>query len=722
MVSAADWRPAAAPLLTRWAKDVSPDEAWPEYPRPQMVRSDWQSLNGLWDYAIRPKADGRPKSWDGEILVPYPVESALSGVAKPVLPDQRLWYRRNFTVKSLPSGHRLLLHFGAVDWHCTIWVNGQQVGEHSGAFDPFSFDVTDLLRDGENELVVAVWDPTDQGFQPRGKQVLKPRGIWYTAVTGIWQTVWLESVPASYIKSLKITPDVDHDEVRVTANATGGERVRLTVADEDRTVSSEGGVSGPVDVKIDSPKLWSPDSPHLYDLRVELLDADGQVIDAVDSYFGMRKIEVRKDAAGVNRLSLNNEVLFQYGPLDQGWWPDGLYTAPTDEALRYDIEMTKKFGMNMARKHTKYEPARWYYWCDKLGLLVWQDMPSGDSHRNEESKAIYRRELKAMVDTLHNYPSIVMWVPFNEGWGQHDTAEVVDWLKKYDPTRPVNEASGWTDHGSGDISDMHNYPGPGMRPVDPTRAVVLGEFGGLGMPIKGHLWQDKENWGYVSYHNERELTDAYVSLLSAMRPLVSQGLAAAVYTQTSDVEAEVNGLMTYDRELEKMDQDRIAAAAIRLYEAPPTVVSLLPNSEKDARSWNYTTENPGPDWFANNHDDSNWELGMGGFGTSNTPGAIVNTTWDSSDIWLRQTFEVDSLPESAELFLRLHHDEIVQVYLNGQLVAERPGNVGEYIFGPLSRDALSLLRVGQNVLAIHCHQTDGGQYIDAGLVLVVDQE
>ncbi len=459
------WEPAKGPLTTRWTRDVSPERVWPEYPRPQMVRSDWTNLNGLWSYAIRPGSEAQPSTWDGEILVPFAVESALSGVMKPVRPDERLWYRRNFTAPTMSEGGRVLLHFGAVDWKCTVWVNAKEVGQHSGGYDPFTFDVTDALQDGKNELVVAVSDPTDSGNQPRGKQVLEPRGIMYTAVTGIWQTAWLEPVPAERIESLKIVPDVDRGVASVAVKAAGanGGTVRLKATNEGRQVGeAEGRVGQPIELAVADARLWSPDRPQLYDLAVELV-SDGKAVDSVTSYFGMRKIEVRKDDRGINRLFLNNQPLFQYGPLDQGWWPDGLYTPASDAAMKYDIEMTKKLGMNMARKHVKYESARWYYWCDRLGLLVWQDMPSGDAQRNDESRANYRRELQAMIDALHNFPSIVMWVPFNEGWGQHATRETVGWIQQYDPTRPVNEASGWTDGGSGDVSDMHSYPGPGMR-------------------------------------------------------------------------------------------------------------------------------------------------------------------------------------------------------------------------------------------------------------------
>ena len=571
VTSAADWQPAPGPLMTRWAKDVSPENVWPEYPRPQMVRPDWVNLNGLWQYAIQPKDSDQPTQWDGEILVPFAVESALSGVMKPLKPDQRLWYRRSFEAPQLADGYRLLLHFGAVDWQCSVWVNGQQVGQHTGGYDPFSLDITGKLQAGDNELVLAVSDPTDAGWQPRGKQVLRPGGIMYTAVSGIWQTVWLETVPVTHIQSLKIVPDIDRGVVSVTVSATADVPVRLAAKSGDRIVAAaEGNCGQPVELAIQDAELWSPDHPHLYDLKVDLA-ADGKTVDSVSSYFGMRKIEVRKDAEGVNRLFLNNSSLFQYGPLDQGWWPDGLYTPATDEALKHDIVMTKKLGMNMARKHVKYECARWYYWCDQLGLLVWQDMPAGDSARNDESKANFRRELKAMIDTLHNCPCIVMWVPYNEGWGQHDTSEIVEWIEKYDPTRPVNEASGWTDRGTGTVSDMHSYPGPGMRPVEAHRVSVLGEFGGLGMPVRGHSWQDESNWGYVSFQNAEDLTDAYVGLLTAMRPLIGKGLSAAVYTQTSDVEIEVNGLMTYDRAMVKMDEARITAAAAQTLSAATRV-------------------------------------------------------------------------------------------------------------------------------------------------------
>jgi glycosyl hydrolase family 2 len=716
------WKPAEGPLMTRWSRDVSPDRALPEYPRPQMTREKWTNLNGLWQYAVRPKSKSQPTNWDGEILVPFPIESALSGVRKAVKPEEQLWYRRTFPASALADQKRLLLHFGAVDWACTVWVNGKKVGEHTGGYDPFTFDITDALKagDAENELVVAVTDPTDTGTQPRGKQVLNPRGIYYTAVTGIWQTVWLEPVGEKCIESLHLVPNVDRRLLEVSVAANGGDEVTLRALDGKTVVKEQTGKPGEtISLEIPSVKLWSQEKPHLYDLTIELKSA-GQVVDSVGSYFGMRKIEVKKDDKGVNRLMLNGKAIFQYGPLDQGWWPDGLYTAPTDAALKYDIEMTKKLGMNMARKHVKVEPARWYYWCDKLGLLVWQDMPSGDFERTAESKADYRRELKAMIDALWNHPSIVMWVPFNEGWGQHDTPEVAEWVAKYDPSRPVNEASGWHDKGSGNVSDMHNYPGPGMREPEPSRVSVLGEFGGLGMPVRGHTWQAEKNWGYVSYSTPDELTDAYVNLLTMMRPLIGEGLSAAVYTQTTDVEIEVNGLMTYDRDRVKMDERRIVEAARKLYETPPRLRVLLPTSEQEPQAWRYITRQPKADWFLTDFDDSDWRTGPGGFGTEGTPRTFVRTNWDSPDIWLRRTFDVDKLPTNGQLMLTTHHDEDAEVFLNGTLVKSLPGHTRHY--GPtiLDAKARTLLRPGKNTIAVHCHQTSGGQYIDVGLADVVD--
>lgn len=720
---AADWQPAEGPLMTPWAKDVTPDNVWPEYPRPQMVRDNWENLNGLWDYAIVGKDASKPTSWDGEILVPFCAESALSGVMKKVLPDQSLWYHTTFQSPTVKDGERLLLHFGAVDWQTTVWVNGTQVGIHVGGFDPFNFDVTDALKKGQNELVVRVWDPTDApgiGWQPKGKQVLNPGGIMYTAVTGIWQTVWLETVPATYIQSLKIVPDIDRGIVRVTVNASGSADVTLTAKDGNRTVAEVQGKSGrAVELPIKNAKLWNPDAPNLYDLEVTL-SVGGKAVDRVNSYFGMRKIEVKKDDQGINRLFLNNEVVFQYGPLDQGWWPDGLFTPATEEAMEYDIVMTKKFGMNMARKHVKYECARWYYLCDKLGLLVWQDMPAGDTGRNDESKKNFLVELKAMVDTLHNFPCIVMWVPFNEGWGQHDTAEIVKWMQGYDPTRPINEASGWHDRGSGDVSDMHKYPGPGVRAVEENRVCVLGEFGGLGLPVEGHLWQADRNWGYISYKNSDELTDAYVGLLTAMRPLIGQGLAAAVYTQTSDVEIEVNGLLTYDRKVVKLDIDRSAEAARTLYLDPPTVKTLVTTSESQKQQWRYTTQEPSAEWNQPGFDDAAWKTGRGGFGTAGTPGAVIGTEWNTSDIWIRRTFELDKVPAEGNLALMIHHDEDVEVYLNGTLIKKLSGYMGSYTFMVLPAEATKALSTGTNTLAVHCHQTQGGQFIDIGLTLLVD--
>ena len=561
------WEPAEGRLMSVFAGDVHSERPLPEYPRPQMVREGWKNLNGLWEYAIRPKDADAPQHYDGNILVPFVVESALSGVGRPVGSENKLWYRNTFRIPRSWKHQRLLLHFGGVDWETTVWINGKRMGTHRGGYDAFFFDITDALHDkGDQKIVISVWDPTDDGWQPRGKQVNRPRSIWYTSVTGIWQTVWMEPVPEPHIIRYIVTPDIDAETVSVRAFCevvSEGMRIRVRVRSKGR---NEGEHTGPADERITiplrNPRLWSPEDPFLYDLEVELLDRQDSPVDRVIGYFGMRKISLGKDENGITHLMLNNEPCFHLGPLDQGWWPDGLYTAPTDDALRHDIEVTKELGFNTARKHVKIEPDRWYYWCDQLGLLVWQDMPSGDEYigrkdpdiiRLPESAAQFELELKRMVEDRGNHPSIVIWVPYNEGWGQWDTGRIADLVKSWDPHRLVNAASGWTDRGVGDVQDIHAYPGPAMPEPEADRAIVLGEFGGLGLPLRGHTWQDEDNWGYRSFSSVEALTEAYEDLMHKLTPFKDRGLSAAIYTQTTDVEIEVNGLMTYDRARIKMD-------------------------------------------------------------------------------------------------------------------------------------------------------------------------
>ncbi len=731
----ADWKPADGPLMTRWSKDVKADNPLPEYPRPQLARSEWKNLNGLWQLGFG-KADDTPpvgKALDQQILVPYPVESALSGVMKH---SDRLWYRRMFAVPQEWAGRRVLLHFGAVDWEATVWVNGKELGTHKGGFDGFSFDVTDALQPtGENELIVKVFDPTDAGTQPRGKQVNKPGGIWYTPTTGIWQTVWIEPVAAAHITRLKVTTAIEDGSVSVIPTWDGprnGETVTATILDGDRPVATFSAQNGSVrylPLKVPGTlKLWSPETPFLYGLKVELKQGD-KVVDSVESYFGMRSIEVSKDEKGVNRVKLNGKPVFMVGPLDQGFWPDGLYTAPTDEALKYDIEITKKLGFNMTRKHVKVEPDRWYYWCDKLGLLVWQDMPSGDRSINPDQPDIVRSadsahqydvELKAMIDGLQAHPSIIIWVVFNEGWGQFDTKRVADWTKKYDPTRLVDAASGWADRaGVGDFHDLHAYPRPQAPPLEAHRAGVLGEFGGLSLGVDGHTWQ-KEIWGYAGTASGAELTRKYERLLREGWDMKdAKGLNALVYTQITDVETEANGLLTYDRAIIKVDLERTAAVNRGDVSKIPVATVIVPTSQESPQTWRYSTEKPSANWFASAFDDAAWKEGPGVFGTANTPGANVRTTWDTPDVYLRRTFD---LPEvnSAHLMLSVLHDEDAEIYLNGVLAATVKDYTGSYDELPISPEARSTLKPGKNTIAIHCHQTRGGQSIDAGLIELKD--
>ena len=577
------WQPAGDKIKTAWADKVDPACPLPEYPRPTLVRPAWQNLNGHWDYAIRPADAPQPELFDGKILVPYPVESSLSGVQRRLAENEVLWYERRFTVPAEWRQGALLLHFGAVDWEADVYLNGIRVGGHKGGYTAFSIDIAPYLPRGEQTLAVRVTDPTDRGTQPRGKQVTEARTIWYTPVTGIWQTVWLEPVPESRIASLRTTPDIDTKSLTVEAAIVGARRgdiVEITLRDNGRTVAEARAAAGePLRLTLPEMKLWTPDTPMLYDLETTLLRG-GKSVDRVGSYAAMRKNSVVRGKEGFLRLALNDRECFQFGPLDQGWWPDGLYTAPTDEALAYDIIKTKDLGFNMIRKHVKVEPERWYWHCDRLGILVWQDMPNGgpspewqnnryfdgtEAKRTAESEAQFRKEWKEIVDQLYNHPSVAMWVPFNEAWGQFRTEEIARWTKDYDPTRIVNAASGGNFYpDAGEVLDIHSYPHPRFFLFDIGRVNVIGEYGGIGLPLEGHLWQPDQNWGYVRFKNAGEVTDEYVRYAEMLERLIPTGCSGAVYTQTTDVEIEVNGLMTYDRKRMKVDERRLHEVNQRL--------------------------------------------------------------------------------------------------------------------------------------------------------------
>lgn len=575
----AQWKPAGDKIKTKWAEQIDPQNVLPEYPRPQLERTDWVNLNGEWEYAIKPKGEVEPNSFDGNILVPFAVESSLSGVQKEVGENNELWYKRSFAVPANWKNKDVVLNFGAVDWKADVFVNDILIGSHQGGFTPFSFNITPYLTGKSNQkLVVRVWDPSDRGYQPRGKQTSNPEGIWYTPVTGIWQTVWLEPVATNHITSVKSIPNIDNGTMNVTVGTSqpcNTAVVEVKLLDKGQVVASAKGIQGKeLRLAVQNPTLWDTSNPYLYDMKVSLTN-DGKVVDDVKSYTAFRKISSKRDANGIMRMQLNNKNLFQYGPLDQGWWPDGLYTAPTDEALLYDIVKTKDWGFNMIRKHVKVEPARWYYHCDKEGMLVWQDMPSGDmgnqwaphtynggtdKERSSASIANYYQEWKEIMDLCVSHPSVVVWVPFNEAWGQFDTEKVAEWTKNYDPSRLVNPASGGNHRACGDILDLHNYPGPSMFLFDPQRVTVLGEYGGIGLPLENHLWWNKRNWGYVQFKNSDEVTAEYVKYANELKEMVDRGFSAAVYTQTTDVEGEVNGLMTYDRKEIKINEAAVKNA------------------------------------------------------------------------------------------------------------------------------------------------------------------
>lgn len=742
------WKPVAGKPITEWGAQVTPDNVWPEYPRPSLAREEWMNLNGLWDYEIRGKADPAPVLSRGKILVPFPPESALSGVGHILQPDQSIVYTRQFDLPEAWAGRRVILHFGAVDWQASVIVNNniQKQFRHTGGYDPFSFDITDQLRPGANSIVVIADDPTDTGGQGRGKQWLSPHGIWYTPTSGIWQTVWLEPVSDVHITRLNCKADPATGAVNVIAEHAGtfapDMKATIFIEKNDEALAimeCEGGI-GQFNIVLPDVRAWTPDDPFLYDLNVRITQGD-KVIDEATSYFAYRTIALGKDEHGVPRLLLNGDPVFHYGPLDQGFWPDGLYTPPSDEAMRFDIEAAKRMGCNMLRKHVKVESDRFYTWCDRLGIMVWQDMPSpffsdepAGSDKNkfsnpaltQEWKNQFLREWTEIINDFRHHPSIVMWVPWNEGWGQNDLAwsrEIVEKTKKLDPTRLVNNASGWTDMAAGDTIDHHLYPGPGMPPIQSTRASVLGEFGGLGLPIDGHTWVEKNNWGYVSYKNKEELTDAYLAMVEQLPMLIGQGLCAAVYTQTTDVEIEVNGWLTYDRKVWKIDPDKARRATLKVYEEPPHVRSILAHAASgEPGTWRYTTDAPAPDsnarpWSDPSYDDASWQRGKAGFGTRGTPGSRIGTEWNSGEIWIRRSFDLDKKPK-GRVMLAIHHDEDADVYINGVKVASLSGYTTDYRMIALEAAHVDALRAGTNTIAIHCHQTRGGQYIDCGIVVV----
>jgi hypothetical protein len=728
------WQMLQAPLMTQWASQIDTNNPLPEYPRPQLVRTDWTNLNGIWQFQPGATNDAVPtgQTLSSQILVPYPMESAISGVMQY---HEFSWYRRTFTVPPAWSSRHIILHLDAVEWQATVYVNGQKLGVHKGGYDPFSYDITSYLNGGTNELILQVYSPEDNGGQPRGKQTLYPGGIMYTSASGIWQPVWLEPVDASGVNNLQIVPDVDHSRLQLTVNTyvTGGISVVATVSSNGVVVSTTTGNPQTVlNLPVPSANLWSPENPFLYDLQVAVT-YHGVTNDTVTSYFGMRKISISV-VGGVPQIYLNNQPYFAMGPLDQGFWPDGIYTAPTDAALKYDLQEEKAFGFNAVRKHIKVERQRWYYWADKLGLIVWQDMPSCNSYTGNPNPPMvdpldYIAELTAMVTNHWDSPCIIMWDVFNEGQGeagsgdgvgQTNTAYLVSLVKTIDPSRLVNQASGGNYFGVGDVLDSHSYPDPG-DPMSTTQAPVDGEFGGIAWHVNGHLWNPAEaGSGYLlasSVNNIADLYDQYITEAVNFKSIPNGGLNAAIYTQITDVENECNGLMTYDR-IPKPDPFRIMISNQKAISGQLSVTTVVPTSQVVPQSWQYTTNTPATNWYAANFNASSWNTGYAGFGTAD-PGVTPNTSWTTTGyIYLRRTFNPGPLTplQISNLTFTVYHDEDVAIYINGVFAGSASGYSTSYVPVAMTAQAkAAIIPNGQNVLAVSCYQTTGGQFIDVGI-------
>ena len=721
-----------AHLRTRWESQVDPDRPLPEYPRPQMVRGDWTNLNGRWRYAIAPRQSERPEEFDGEIIVPFAVESRLSRVERRVPVDCVLWYQRHFEQALPKDGRRVLLHFGAVDWHARVFVNGKSVGEHRGGFDAFHFDITDALRvGGRQDLVVAVEDPTERGPWPRGDQSESSP----TPVTGIWQTVWLERVPENRIERLDIATDLESERVEVDAlieGAQSGDILEVIVRSVEEEITR---ASGPADetlfVPVPGLERWSPESPRLYDLEVSLRAASSSdATDTVTSYFGMREISLVRDELGVDRMALNSQALFHSGLIDQGRWPGGLYTAPSDEALRHDLELTKRMGFNAVRKQQKVEPARWYFWADKLGLLVWQDMPRGgrtrariggpEGEESAESRRQFRRELGRLIETHWSHPSIAVWVPFHQGFGQDATNATQRFVAELDPTRLVDGPSGWQDYGYGHLIDSHCSPGPCLAPPTRGRATVLGAFGGTGLRIEDHSWPSRASSTDSTVNSREELRRAYDRATTALEPLIEAGLSAAMWRQASDVEHEVDGLQTFDRAVVKLGIDWIAARNRRLasLEGRRVVHTLLPDGREAAQEWRWVTESPGAGWAAPEFDDSGWHSGKAPFGDAGAPEFRIETPWTEERIWLRRelVLSAEEIAQIEHLAVIAHLNGKAKLLLNGRHIRNLGGQSPGHRVTVLGERGRSALRPGRNVVAVFCQKGADWQVADLGLI------
>jgi hypothetical protein len=735
----AEWKQKTSSVDTKWAEQIDPNNVLPEYPRPQMVRSEWINLNGLWEFSVGKSNDKVPvgKTLEREILVPFAVESPISGIMEY---HDRLWYRRTFEVSDKWNDQRILMHFGAIDWESEVYINGHSMGIHRGGYDEISYDITDYLVAGaQQEVIVRVYDPTETQGIARGKQESGPHGnlIMYTPVTGIWQTVWLEPVAQLSIKDFKIEPDVDGKRLKLTVNQLGkGKDVTIVAraSDGGKTVSTmTGKVGQTLYLPIKKAKLWSPDSPFLYDLSIEMIQGE-RTTDKVESYFGMRKLSLVQDGE-YKKLYLNDEFVYNLGFLDQGFWPDGIYTAPTDEALRFDVQIQKDFGYNMVRKHIKVEPQRWYYWADKLGIMVWQDMPSANSYIHDK-KVIkvdqFEHELGRMIETHFNSPSITTWVIYNETQGQKTldgknlSQQMYDIVKEKDANRFINIASDniYKDD-LGDILDYHSYPGPrGVR--SKTMASACGEFGSIGLAIKGHEWIPNKGASGLMLNTQQELEDTYETYIRMLSEFKwSHGMSGAVFTQLTDVEQEINGFLTYDRVL-KVDVAKIKKMNKKLIDRMIVdLKQILPNGDVEAVWWKYTTAKPASGWKGADFEDEAWKSGRAGFGAGAPPHSVINTNWDSDDIWLRKEIEIGKLnaEELDDLLLRVYYDEDFEVYINGVLAVSTKGFTSSYTSLPLSDEAKKAIKVkSKNTIAVHCHQTTGDQFIDIGLIKPIYDE